>query len=32
MVSGNALINKMINFKGLIIGVIAISNNGVWMV
>jgi hypothetical protein len=29
MVSGNALINKIINFKGLIIGIIAIGNNGV---
>jgi hypothetical protein len=32
MVSGDALVDKMVNFKGLIIGIIAVGNNGIWMV
>jgi hypothetical protein len=31
MACGNALVNKVVNFKGLIIGVITIGNNGVWI-
>jgi hypothetical protein len=30
--SGDALVDKMINFKGLIIGVIAIGDDGIQMV
>jgi hypothetical protein len=29
MVSGDMLVDKMINFKGLIIGIITIGNDGV---
>jgi hypothetical protein len=30
--SSNALVDKMVDFKGLIIGIIAVGNNGIWMV
>jgi hypothetical protein len=30
--SGDVLVDKMINFKGLIISVITIGDDGVWMV
>jgi hypothetical protein len=29
MASGDVLVDKIINFKGLIIGIIAISNDGI---
>jgi hypothetical protein len=29
MASGNALVDKVVNFKGLIIGIITVSNDGV---